>query len=69
MLSCDLSFFGGGTIITIGGGGSVGNREHGLSGDGGVVFGCVLLVGRLCLFVVVYSGYCGWLRFSEDSGS
>jgi hypothetical protein len=71
VLSGDLSFVGGGTIITIaGGGGSVlGNCELGLSGDGGVVFGCVLLVGRLCLFVVVYSGYCGWLRFSEDSGS
>ena len=25
--------------------------------------------GRLCLFVVVYWGCCGWLRISEDSGS
>jgi hypothetical protein len=47
VLSGDLSFVGGGTIITIAGGGGavLATASYGLSGDGGVVFGCVLLVG------------------------
>ncbi len=71
MLSGDLSFVGGGTIITIAraGGCSVGNRELWSQLRWWCRFWMRFVGGRLCLFVVVYSGYCGWLRFSEDSGS
>ena len=55
MLSGDLSFVGGGTIITIAGGvGAVlATASYGLSGDGGVVFGCVLLVG-VCVCLLLF---------------
>ena len=55
MLSGDLSFVGGGTIITIAGGGGavLATASYGLSGDGRVGFGCVLLVG-VCVCLLLF---------------
>ena len=54
MLSGDLPFVSGGTIITIAGGGAaLATASYGLSGDGGVVFGCVLLVG-VCVCLLLF---------------
>ncbi len=56
MLSGDLSFVGGGTIITIAGGGGavLATASYGLSGDGGVVFGCVCLLVGVCVCLLFW---------------
>ncbi len=54
VLSGGLSFVGGGTIITIAGGcTALATASIGLSGGGGGIFGCVLLVG-VCVCLLLF---------------
>jgi len=67
VLSGDLSFVGGGTIITsAGGGGAVlATASYGLSAAMVVSF----LDAFVCWWAFVFVCCFGWLRFSEDWGS
>ena len=66
MLSGDLSFVGGGTIITIAGGGGVQFWQPRAMVSAAMV---VSFLDAFCWWAFVFVCCFGWLRFSEDSGS